>query len=326
MDKELEKLLLEISAGKKIVKSEKIQSLWNGYGDLLRVSIEGGSLSSLIVKHIRFDSRRDQNSLSHLRKHKSYQVEMHWYGQWNRRNAGRHYTPRCYRTVENEGEWILVLEDLKDCGFPLRKNSAGKKEVSACLKWLACFHADYMGEEPEGLWKQGTYWHLDTRPEEWNGLRDIPLKEAAGRIDRMLREARYKTLVHGDAKLANFCFSNDGKSAAAVDFQYVGGGCGMKDLVYFIGSCFYDSDCERMEGPLLDEYFMYLERALKDRQKQDRPIKNLDIDALIKEWRDLYPIAWTDFHRFLKGWAGGSWDKNSYSEKISRRVLKEVLS
>lgn len=325
MKEHIKEELLRVSRGTHISRIEKIQSLWNGYGDLLRVSIPEGNPSSLIVKHIHFASGASTD-ISHQRKLKSYKVEMHWYSKWEVYNRDRHYIPRCYRTIEKEEEGVLILEDLKDKGFPLVNRSIGKENVSACLQWLAAFHADYLGENPQGLWNEGTYWHLDTRPQEWKSLRDRRLREAAKPIDLVLKSARYKTLLHGDAKLANFCFSKDGKKAAAVDFQYIGGGCGMKDLVYFIGSCYYDEQCEKMEASLLDEYFFYLESALEQRQKGPRAIQDLSIPLLIREWRKLYPAAWADFHRFIKGWTGGSWDKNSYSEKICRKVMDEVLS
>ena len=52
------------------------------------------------------------------------------------------------------------------------------------------------------------------------------------------------------------------RQVAAVDFQYVGGGCGIKDVAYFIGSCLYEEDCERYEEGLLDWYFSQLKEAL----------------------------------------------------------------
>jgi len=39
------------------------------------------------------------------------------------------------------------------------------------------------------------------------------------------------------------------------------------------------------------------------------------------ESRGLFPLAWTDFHRFLKGWSPGYWKINSYSERMAREVL-----
>ena len=100
---------------------------------------------------------------------------------------------------------------------------------------------------------------------------------------------------------------------AGVDFQYVGGGCGMKDVAYFIGSCLNESDCERLEPKLLDTYFTYLHKALGKKN-----------EALEKEWRPLYRVAWADFHRFLKGWSPSHWKINSFSERITTEVIKNI--
>ena len=100
---------------------------------------------------------------------------------------------------------------------------------------------------------------METRPQELAVLADRSLRVAASGIDEKLNTCAYKTFVHGDAKLANFCFAEDGK-VAGVDFQYVGGGCGMKDVAYFIGSCLNEKDCERLEAKILDTYFGYLQQ------------------------------------------------------------------
>jgi thiamine kinase-like enzyme len=141
------------------------------------------------------------------------------------------------------------------------------------------------------------------------------LKEAASLLDKTLSDAPFQTIVHGDAKLANFCFSADGKKVAAVDFQYVGGGCGMKDVAYFIGSCLDEHECERLEQILLDAYFDALQKALANQ----RP--TVDAKAVEAIWRPLYAVAWTDFYRFLEGWSPGHWKIHSYSERLANEVV-----
>jgi thiamine kinase-like enzyme len=143
-------------------------------------------------------------------------------------------------------------------------------------------------------------------------LDDQRLREAAPVIDQKLHTCTYKTFVHGDAKLANFCFAANGE-VAGLDFQYVGGGCGIKDVAYFIGSCLNESECERLEAQILDTYFGHLQSALKQRN-----------EALENEWRPLYRVAWADFHRFLKGWSPGHWKINSYSERITAEVINNL--
>jgi thiamine kinase-like enzyme len=143
------------------------------------------------------------------------------------------------------------------------------------------------------------------------------LKSVAGEIDSILNAANFQTLVHGDAKLANFCFAAD--DVAAVDFQYVGGGCGIKDVAYFASSCFRDVECERREASLLDCYFGHLKQAIEERFGQ-----SIDAGAVEKEWRQLYPIAWTDFYRFLAGWSPGHWKMHGYSERLAAEVIANL--
>ena len=49
--------------------------------------------------------------------------------------------------------------------------------------------------------------------------------------------------------------------------------------------------------------------------------KELDFAALEQDWRELYPVAWTDFYRFLQGWSPGHWKLHRYSERLAREVL-----
>ncbi len=302
----------------------ELQSLWSGYGSILRASLQGKDCESVIVKHIDLSVHTNHprgwnSSLSHQRKLRSYQVESAWYHYWSQQCPPEHCkVPRCLAVESCDNTLVIVLEDLDATGFNQRRNSVTLSEAKSCLKWLANFHAQFLGVKPEGLWPTGTYWHLETRPDELDALTDIPLKYAAGKIDQRLRNSPYQTLVHGDAKLANFCFSADGKNVAAVDFQYVGGGCGMKDVAYFIGSCFHENDCARLEDELLTCYFTALRTAL---DKQQKPV---DANALEADWRSLYPVAWTDFHRFIKGWSPGHWKIHGYSEQLARRVVAEL--
>lgn len=315
MNNHFKSIILQSTGASSLKQKETIQELWSGYGKIIRVQLENIAIESVVVKHVQLPKSnnhpRDWNTdIGHQRKLKSYQVETTWYKLYSKYSMAR--LPKCFATESYRDETLIVLEDLNKAGFPLRKQETQWKDIETCLEWLAQFHASYLGKVPNGLWDVGTYWHLETRPQELEVLTDSSLKNAAVAINKKLNNCNFKTFVHGDAKLANFCFSKNGQ-VAGVDFQYVGGGCGMKDVAYFIGSCLNESDCERLESKLLDTYFAYLHKALGKKN-----------EALEKEWRPLYLVAWADFHRFLKGWSPGHWKINSYSERITTQVIKNL--
>ncbi len=325
MNQNFQEVARQAVGAETIFHIEDIQSLWSGYGKIMRYGLTGCDRKSVVIKHVKLPDKahhpRGWNTdISHQRKIKSYHVESAWYRHWAQQCNDSCRVPQCFALEEEEEEFLMVFEDLDASGFPLRKGTVSMAEMQACLRWLANFHATYMGQAPSGLWQVGTYWHLATRPDELEVLDDAALKAAAAVIDQRLNTARYRSFVHGDAKLANFCFAEDGETVAAVDFQYVGGGCGMKDVAYFIGSCLYEEDCERYETELLDYYFAQLRTALKLRDS------DIDPDELEQEWRALYPVAWTDFHRFVKGWSPGHWKIHGYSERIARQVVAQTRS
>ena len=125
--------------------------------------------------------------------------------------------------------------------------------------------------------------------------------------------ARFPTLVHGDAKLANFLFTEDHTEVAAVDFQYVGRGCAMKDVAYFLGSCLSGEACERMEEPLLQRYF--------------EALPSLPLVSTPGHWSRVactLPLAWADFERFMQGWSPGHRKLTEHSDATTERAIEAI--
>lgn len=316
MNQHFKSIILQKTGASALAEKETIQELWSGYGKIMRIGLENAAVDSVVVKHVQLPVRNNHprgwnTDIGHQRKLKSYEVEAKWYRTYSKNSAAR--LPQCLAIEQYGAEVLMVLEDLDAAGYPLRKGTVNWEEITACLQWLAKFHASYLGENPDGLWDIGTYWHLATRPQELAALNDEKLKVAAPFIDQKLNNCTFQTFVHGDAKLANFCFAKNGR-VAGVDFQYVGRGCGMKDVAYFVGSCLNEQDCERLEAQILDTYFAYLQNELSEKN-----------EALEQEWRSLYRVAWADFHRFLKGWSPGHWKINGYSERVTAEVMKRMF-
>ena len=133
----------------------------------------------------------------------------------------------------------------------------------------------------------------------------------------MLERATYKTIVHGDAKVANFCFPSSeardkGAGVGAVDFQYCGYGIGVRDVVYFLRSVFSESQLLDRAEEMHNFYFQVLQDALPQ-----GPIPQLE-----QEWRYLIPLCIADFQRFLHGWKSastsstGKWQKGLYTQRM----------
>lgn len=268
-----------------------LQTLWGGYGRLLRRTAPDGTTQ--IVKDVRWPPGKGDRS--HARKVRSYEVEARWYAKWGDLAPSGCRLPRCLGHQTRHDGMVLVLEDLDAAGYPRRSSLRRKDELQAALAWLARFHANFLGVAPDGLWKEGSYWHLATRPDELEAMPRGPLRDAAPELDRRLSRARFRTLVHGDAKPDNTCLSSRDE-VAFVDFQYVGGGCGMRDVAYLL-DCVHDED---FGGPAtleaLDHYFRALRTSLT-------PAFAPLADEIEAEGRALLPVAWLDFQRFLQGWS-----------------------
>ncbi|GGQ31786.1 phosphotransferase [Shewanella litoralis] len=305
---------------------ELIQPLWGGYGQLFRAYVCGTSYPSVIVKYIRLPQpsshpRGWNTPLSHQRKLQSYLVEVNWYQHYANAHSQQPLSPlpQCLYVEQQTNETLLVLQDLHTIGFTRVNPHVTPTVVRACLTWLGYFHAQYMSATPNGLWPVGTYWHLDTRPDEYAALSDGPLKSAAVMIDRVLSQCPFQTLLHGDAKLANFCFSEDNR-AAAVDFQYIGQGCGMKDVIMLLSSVLNYHEPESMIDAYLEHYFSELTHGLRKFHPHINP------QDVLHAWRPLYCVAWADFKRFVKGWSVEHVKINAYTESLTALAIKQLTT
>lgn len=373
---EILKKLLAFFDAKQVTVNKHLQELWSGYGEIVRLKIIDGSHESAIAKVVSIPQSNTHpkgwnTEISHLRKVKSYKVESNWYQRWSHFcdencRVAKYFplSPTTINESEEDFSMLILMEDLDSNGFHLRKSSLSFEQSKVCLRWLANFHATFLFRDTvsaaesgsgaemfneaisqlnlnpkEGLWQIGSYWHLATRLEEFDAMTNVTLKDNASLIDAQLERCEYKTLIHGDAKIANFCFSEESDKVAAVDFQYVGSGCGMKDLIYFMSSCFNANECEKYEKEILDYYFEELKAAIirghigkeivsvetKEKAANDR-VTALNFDVLEAEWRELYSFAWADFCRFMQGWSPSHWKMNRYSDAHARSVIGQLTA
>ncbi|HEY8075635.1 MAG TPA: phosphotransferase [Labilithrix sp.] len=297
-----------VAGGGKARRGARLQSLWDGYGEIVRVELAGGEVESVVVKCVKPPARA-KSDVSDARKRRSYEVERVFYERFALRCSEACRVPRLLgarAARESDGERVFVLEDLDAAGYGERRRSANGDTLDRCLAWLAAFHATFFASAPNGLWATGTYWHLATRRDEL-ARADEAVRALAPRIDAKLASCVHRTLVHGDAKLANFCFGRD--AVAAVDFQYVGGGCGVKDVAYLVSG-------EPDETRAVDGYFRHLRRELAAR--------TIDAAAVETEWRALYPFACADFYRFLAGWAPEHFARDRHAQRTLEEIARRL--
>lgn len=108
----------ELDLGK-LYSMEIIQSLWGGYGQLVRLRFP---VKSIIVKHVLLPKPSEHprgwnTDLSHQRKLQSYQVEVNWYQKFSLDIDNKCRIPQGFKTFQNENEWLIVMEDLAGAGF-----------------------------------------------------------------------------------------------------------------------------------------------------------------------------------------------------------------
>jgi hypothetical protein len=328
---------------------EELQTLWSGYGSIVRCYSKTKK-QSYIVKHIQTATPRTEHprgwngDKSHQRKIKSYQVETHFYREYAsfcnqefNQNCNHHCSqshnqqngtqnckvPTLYEIIELEDGYLLVMEDLHASGFNISADKNDWQKLKTAITWLASFHSKFMFNKfmlnnADNLWSQGGYWHLATRQDELAAMPESDLKQQASKLDKHLKEAKFQTLIHGDAKFDNLCFHADGNSVAAVDFQYVGRGVGVVDLAYLAGSALDQSGLEEFGELVLPFYLSALKQALVSVNS------TIDFEQLSKEYESLYPVAWADFYRFLLGWNPKSWKVNDYIKQMAEKALSSL--
>lgn len=289
------------------VSVQRICSLWGGMGSIYQLRIANNH--DVAVKHI---PTLKQTSFGERRKAIAYQVEANFYQHAAPRLAALRL-PKLYHIERpTDNSITLCIEWMRgEASFSVPQDA---------LTWLATLHSQSWGRADEfvescGLHSQGTYWHLDTRPDEhacmpgrgWEGR----LKRAARAIHDALERDAMQCLVHGDVKDANILVDEDG-AITMCDFQYTGKGSPTKDLAYFFCSS-VDME-EYNEEQLLQHYYNVLTQKLAALSVSDVP----SLNHLHKSM----DLAYCDFCRFMSGW--GYWGSVGNLQSRVRAILDQL--
>lgn len=127
----------------------------------------------------------------------------------------------------------------------------------------------------------------------------------------------HRTLLHGDAKSANFMFSSDCSACAAYDFQYCGEGFGVRDVAYLIASSVDEDVVEQQEQQLLRHYHAKLQRCLQEHGKADAA-KRYTFEVMAAH----HELCLLDYVRFMAGW--GWWGNARWAQRRARQVMGQL--
>ncbi|PWN54031.1 hypothetical protein IE53DRAFT_383417 [Violaceomyces palustris] len=240
-----------------------------------------------------------------------------------------------------------------------------KTSLEHCPSPLLAFRQGWDGE---GLWDQGGYSYLSTRMSElgsidkgskWGRLGLHADSDLPYAVDFLLNDSRVgMTLVHGDVKSANMAFSSEGGGhgdggsvqMAMYDFQYVGKGLGVQDVVKFLNTSVPmrmlcggeggDGSWSRPSGSstrcnegcwdeakLLQRYKTRLLAELEERIKVSDRVKAAELREEVEKYRGgdvferQYELALVSWVRFLAGW--GWWGNVDWIQGKVERLLSD---
>mmetsp|Transcript_11873 Transcript_11873/g.30124 ORF Transcript_11873/g.30124 Transcript_11873/m.30124 type:complete len:336 (+) Transcript_11873:112-1119(+) len=306
---------------KSITSVSQIATLWGGMGSIVRLKcqVEGPNESiTIIAKRIRCSNPR---SFGDRRKAASYQVEASFYGS----DACLELSEKdiCCKGLHTDddgnGSITILMNPLPNQSLHYMEGDVAKAAVRSVARLHAYFWGDSKSTqavEEIGLAAQGTYWYLDTRPDEYeymDGRRGISrkLKKAAFGIDRALKEHEYQTICHGDLKACNMSMSEDPSYVTFVDFQYLGRACPAKDIAYlFVCGMDIDADFEeRQEEELLSLYIDEL-AANGVGENKDAPLPT------VEKLKIALDLSYCDLYRWMLGW--GVWGNGFLGERVER--------
>jgi hypothetical protein len=286
------------------VKVKSMCRLWAGMGYIYDVSLLGGR-HRLVIKKVSPQPQASRRSIGDRRKADSYLVEANFYEKFAGDLLDKGLAvPTPYHVERGANDEVTICMSRLEG----RSGYGEEDETRSALRWLATLHAATWGDAADkavekGLQPNGTYWYLDTRPDEhasmpmsgWQGR----LKRAARAIDGRLKRDNMQCCVHGDAKDANMLWSktSDGASVAMCDFQYIGKAPPTLDLAYFFCVAAHDTNEELVE--------FYHSELIKRLEPGIQP-------PTLKELKESLSLAFCDWARFMSGW--GFWGSDLSSE------------
>ena len=204
--------------------------LWAGMGYIYQVTITLPTKKFFIVKRV-IPPPIKSRSFGDERKAKSYTIEAKFYEYIAPTLIEKGLSiPVPYYIERDANDQITICMSRLE-GSP---GYLEESNIYAVLTWLATLHAATWGPIVDEYVNQGlvqsigSYWHLDTRPDEhdsmprrgWEGR----LKLAARTIDERLKRDKMQCCIHGDAKDANMLFYESGDGGE--------GGVSMYDFLY----------------------------------------------------------------------------------------------